>query len=308
MNSQLKSIGEIFSETWELYRQRAIPILLVILLTSCIVVVLICVFGIIIALGIGGLNTSANHFEIGGYGPLLSITVLISMLIVLILIFWSQAATIAVTLDNDLSVMDACKAGWQYLIPMGWVGTLYMGIVLTGMTLLIIPGVILGLSMSLCCYALFDDDLRGMDALLTSQCYIKGHWWNTLGKFFLIGLASMAVNLVPVIGQLLSFIFTPFLLLYMVVVYRDLKEAAGEVDLHAGPRWLWALMAAVGIVLPLLGLVGALVTLGPQLPGYLQQLEEGKIPGWERSCPYNTEQSSIDAGQGTHILVQARRT
>ena len=308
MGSPLKSITEVFSETWDLYKQRAVPILLVILLTSFLVIVCICIFGVMMALGLGGVEALRGHPVPGGFSPLAVLIALFSFLVLCILIFWSQAVTIAVTVDNNLGIMEALKAGWKYLIPLGWVATLYMGIVMTGMTLFLVPGLILGLSMSLCCYALFDDDLRGMDALLASQCYVKGHWWNTLGKFFLVGLAFMALGLVPFIGQLLSFLFTPFLLLYMVVVYRDLKEAAGAVELHSGFRWLWTFMAVVGILLPLLGLIGALVTLGPQLPGYIQQLKEGKIPGLELSCPYNMEKSSVGTGQGKRIVVKSRRT
>ncbi len=40
-------------------------------------------------------------------------------------------------------------------------------------------------------------------------------------------------------------------------------------------------MAAAGIMLPLLGLVGAVVTLGPQLPDMIKQVQEGKILGME---------------------------
>ena len=305
MSSQLKSITEVFSETWELYRQRAVPILLVILLTSVLVIAVISIFGVLMALGLGGMELLNGQLEPGRFGPLTAILALVGFLVMFMLIFWSQAATIAMTVDTTLGIMDALKAGWKYLIPLGWVGTLYMGIVMTGMALFLIPGIIFGLSMSLCFYALIDDERRGMDALLVSQRYVHGHWWNTFGKFFLVWLASMAVGLIPFIGQLLSFIFTPFLLLYMVVVYRDLKEATGEVDLHSGPRWVWTLMAAVGILLPLLGLIGALVTLGPQLPGLIRQIQQGKVPGLECSAPHNMQQNS--AGTESVRAPAARR-
>ena len=139
---------------------------------------------------------------------------------------------------------------------------------------------ILALSMSMCFFALVEDDLRGLDAVIASRLYMQGHWWNTLGKFFLVWLASISVGLIPLVGQLLSFIFTPFLLLYMVVVYRGLKGAAGEVEVRGRSRWLWVTMAAVGIILPLLGLVGLLVTIGPQqLPALVEGVHEGRAPG-----------------------------
>jgi len=279
MGSPLKSITEVFSETWDLYKQRAVPILLVILLTSFLVIVLLCIFGIMMALGLGGLDALTGHVQKGACSPLFIITALFGLLVVCILIFWSQAAAIAITVDTDSGIMKALKDGWKYLIPLGWISTLYMGIVLTGVVFFLIPGVILALSMSFCFYALIDDDLHGMDALVASRQYIRGHWWNTLGKFLPVWLISVAVGLVPYVGQLLSFMVSPFLLLYMLVVYRDLKEAAAEVNLHSAPRRLWTFMAALGILLPLLGLVGALVTLGPQLPDLIQQLQQKKSQG-----------------------------
>jgi len=52
-------------------------------------------------------------------------------------------------------------------------------------------------------------------------------------------------------------------------------------------------------MLPLLGLVGAAVTLGPQLPDMMKQLQEGKIPGWELPGPGNLPSSPATAGKGT---------
>ena len=304
MSSQLKSIGEVVSETWELYRQRAVPILLVLLLTSVLVIGVVCIFGVLLALGLGGAEVLSSHLEPGRISPLALILALSAFLIIFPLIFWSQAATLAVTVNNNLGIMEALKAGWKYLVPLGWVGTFYMGIVMTGTMLFLVPGVFLGLSMSLCFYALIDDDRRGMDALLASQHYVRGHWWNTFGKFFLVWLISMGVSLVPVIGQLLSFVFTPFLLLYMVIVYRDLKEAAGEVDLHSGPRRLWTLMATAGILLPLLGLVGAMVTLGPQLPDLIRQVQEGKLPELQLSQPHKVQQKPGRVGSVSAPVVR----
>ena len=292
MGRRLKSIGEVFSETWELYKRRAVPILVVILLTTLLVIFLICALGIIMALGLGGQQALTGQLQGGQVSTTTVIAGLVVFLVSMILIIWSQASTVAVTVDEDLGIMAALKAGWKYLIPLTWVGTLYMGIVMTGLTLFLLPGLILGLSMSLCFYIMIDEDLHGMDAVLASRQYVRGHWWNTFLKFFPVWLASIAVGLIPFIGQILSFIFTPFLLLYMVVVYRDLKEAAGEVDLRTGSRWLWALMAAVGIVLPLLGLVGAVVTLGPQLPEMMKQVQEGKIPGMDLPRLHDVPQSS----------------
>ncbi len=308
MSVQLKSIGEVFSKTWELYKSRAVPILVVILLTTFLMLALISSFAIIAILGLGGLQALTGELQGGQFSPTVVAAVLAVVLVMTVLIIWSQAATVAVSVDEDLGIMDGLRAGWKYLLPMTWVGTLYMGIVMIGLSLFLVPGLILGLSMSLCFYALIDEDLRGMDAVLASRLYMRGHWWNTFVKFFLVWLLSIAISLIPFVGQLLSFIFTPFLLLYMVVVYRDLKEAAGEVDLHFGNKGLWSFLAAAGIMLPLLGLVGVVVTLGPQLPDMMKQVQEGEILGMNLPRLKDLPSSSVSGRKSAAPVVKRLRS
>ena len=93
----------------------------------------------------------------------------------------------------------------------------------------------------------------------------------------------------------------------MEVVYRDLKEAAVKVDLHSGNRGLWSFMAATGIALPLLGVVGAVVTLGPQLPVMMKQIKEGKIPGVDLSQLNDLPSSSVsDRKNATPVVKRLR--
>lgn len=292
MSTQLKTVSEIFTETWGIYKQRAVPIVVVIVLTTVLILGLIVVIGLSTVVALGGLQAVTGDVQAGHFSPGALAVAFAAVLMATVLIVWSQAATLAIAVDDELNVMGALKAGWNYFIPLTWVGSLYMGIVMTGLTLFIIPGMIFGMSLSLCFYILFDEDLRGMDAVLASRHYVRGRWWNTFGKFCAVWLLSAAVSMIPVIGQILSVVFTPFLLLYMVVVYRDLRDTAEPLDLQAGPRWLWSLMAAVGIIVPLLGLLGGIVTMAPQLPDLMRQVEQGKIPGLDLSQIEKAVQSS----------------
>jgi hypothetical protein len=172
------------------------------------------------------------------------------------------------------------------------------------LALLIIPGLFFGLSMCLCFYALIDDDLQGMDAVLASHVYMRGHWWNTFGKFTLVVLISIVLGSVPVIGQLLSFVFTPFFLIYMVVVYRDL-EASSDVSVYEiESRWPWWIMVVTGGILPLLGLVGAVVTLGPQLPKVFDDIRQGKVPGIELPTLKGFDLSSGEQKKSTTPVIK----
>lgn len=308
MKRQLKSIDEVFSETWNLYKRRIIPIIVVVLLVTIISGCLIIGAGVAIFIGLGIEQALTGDMQAMLLNPILIGAVAAFVLLVILLTLWSQAATLAITVDQELGILGGLAAGLKYFFPMLWVGSLYCGIVMTGFSLFIVPGVILGLSLSLCFYIMIEEDLSGIDAVMASRLYMRGHWWNTFVKFLLIWLISAVMSLIPVVGQILSLIFTPFLLLYMVVVYRDLKEAAGEVEPGSCYRWLWVLMAAAGILLPLLGFVGAAVTMGPQLPKMIKEFQERGSVYVNSSAGQVVPPQPVMPGKGNTPAVQPLRS
>ncbi len=297
-------MDEIFSETWSLYKSRVVPMVVVILLTSLVSIVLIGGSCAAVFVGFGieqGLTGDLRQLLLN---PMLIASGIGIFFLTILLGLWSQAAVLAVTVDEELGIMGAMLAGWKYFFPMLWVASLYFGIVLAGLGLFVIPGLILAVSLSLSFFIMIDEEQSGIDAVMASRLYIRGHWWNTFFKFLLVWLVSVVLSLIPVAGQVLSLIFAPFMLLYMVVVYRDLKRAAGdEVDPSTCYRWLWVLLAAAGILLPLLGFIGAAVTLGPQLPAMIKQLQE---QGTEYMHPVAPQPVSPGSGMEKTVGPAAR--
>ena len=278
MSGQLKSIGEVFSETTALYKSRWLPILAVMLLSTMVILFFIaCDIALVMYL-LGGFDAFTGNIQ----NMQFSLPVLLSgglvFFLAMIAVGWSYTATLAVTVDKELGIMNGLKAGFTYLLPMAWVGFLYSSIVMVGFVLLVVPGIILGLSMCLCFYIMMAEKRSGLDTLIASRLYIKGRWWNTFLKVALVWIIYMALSLIPMIGQLISFIFYPFILLFTLVVYRDLKATAGEINIESSPRWLWWLMVAIGIIVPICGMVGAFVTMAPQFSTMMNQLRQGNIP------------------------------
>lgn len=305
MAGQLKTVGEIFQETWALYQRRALSILAVISLTTFVLVATIVAVLCIARLWAGDFASIPEQL-LSVQPSWLPLAIGLPVLLILTALFsWSQAAVIVVSVDENCSVKDALRDGLYYCFPLALIAMLYLGIVVTGFTLLLIPGLIVMLSMSLGFYVMVDEGVTGMDALVTSRRYVYGHWWNVFGKLLLVWLVSLVMSCIPVIGQLLSFVFAPFLMLFMVVVYRDLKNHCLG---HMLPdrKSLWFVMAAVGIVLPFLGVVGAMVTLGPQVPELLKQLQSGTFAGFQIPGTGHTDlekDSSVPAVPSVRRLV-----
>ncbi len=270
---QLKNIKEIFSETWTLYKSRVIPIGLVSLFSLLVSIILLVAGGAAAFFFLGGQPFFTGDLKeilldpaVIGIGALL-------LFLAVLLMTWCHAAILTVTVRQDSNVLNGLITSWKYVFSLLWISSLYIGIVIAGSVFLIIPGLALALSMSLCFFIMVEEERTGIDALLASRLYVRGHWWNILLKLLLVLILFVLASLVPFVGPLLSLLFTPFLMLYMVTVYHDLKECSGEVDSSFSLGWFWVLLGVFGFLLPLLAFIGSIVALGPQLPEVIKQVQ-----------------------------------
>jgi len=277
MGAELKSFGTLFGETWEVYKRRALTIFGVLLLCSLLVVGGITLAGFVGALSIGGMRVMMSHLQQGQFGPSFFPIIALFSLVVTVLAMWCQSATIAVVVDESLGVLAALRVGWKRFWSMGWVLFLVGAMIMGGFLLLVVPGIILSVSLMFALYPLYEEDVRGMDAVLLSRRYVRGRWWNTFGKLLLVWLVAIVLNMIPAVGPLLYFIFTPFLLLFLVALYRNLKETAPEAvgEEKRGRFWL---LVILGLLLPTIGFGAALFSLGPQLP-MLLRMHHPQPPG-----------------------------
>ncbi len=309
-NGELKGFKDLFLETWDEYKSRGLTILGVMLVAGLIMLGILVFLGLAAALFPGGIEhavTQVRHGQLNG--PVAAIFALF-FCIALLFALWSQSATIAAAVDESLGIGGALKVGWRRLWAMGWVLLLVSSIVITGYFLFVVPGIFLSVTLMFALYPLYDEGLQGMDAVLVSHYCVKGRWWNTFGKLLLIWLIAIVLHLIPFVGQVLYVLFTPFLFLFMVGLYRNLRETTQVQPSSVGRWWL---MAGVGMILPVLGLIGAMVTLGPQLPMILHKIEQqyqeagrvgsGRPSVAHRLSPTNTRTSKVSVGQKEHREV-----
>ena len=254
MHRQVTPIGELFSLTWTQYKERAIPLLAVILINTVLISSLILV---IIVCGIVG-TAILMHFmnDVLAISIIFIITTLFLLVIALLLV-WCQTAMLAIVVDEDLGIIEAFQRGWEYFWPMTWVLTFLTGILITGFTFGIVPGFLFLVWFSFSIFIMFDENRRGLDTLLASREYVRGYGWNTFGKMIVAWLISLIISILPLIGQILSMLFTPFLLLYILAIYRDLKSIKGTVELDDAPgtRIFWWAVTIIGMIIPIAALL-----------------------------------------------------
>ena len=260
MSTEIATFPALFRTAWDQYKKRALPLLAVLLIGTVVIGSLMLALVLCVTLG-GAMLSHFTDERTAAY--LVIILVCVLLLVLTVLIIWSQTAFLAMVVNEDLGIIEAFQAGWTWLLPMAWVLTLASAILLAGFALGILPGFLFAVWFAFCMYVLLDEDRRGMDALLASREYVRGHWWNTFGKLLLLWLISAVISFLPFIGQVLSLLFAPFFMLFLLTMYRDLKAAHGVATLDAGPgsRIFWWTMAVIGLALPLAALAAALFSL-----------------------------------------------
>lgn len=103
--------------------------------------------------------------------------------------------------------------------------------ILIGFVLLIVPGVILLIGLSLFTFILFDKNLKAIDALKESWRLTKGHRMSIFLFGLIFVIASFIVGLIPVLGNLISaFIISPISFFVMFAIYKTIVRAPVAVE------------------------------------------------------------------------------
>ena len=273
MNDRVSNISELFSRSWEQYKERALPLLAVVMISTAVIGGLAMVITLCVVFG-GILLVHVENVHLVTY--ILVTVVSVAVLVITILAFWFQTSLLAIVIRDELGIIEAFQQGWTYLWPFTWVLTIYSGILLTGFVFGILPALVCMVWFTFCFYILIDEDRRGLDSLMASHEYVKGYWWDTFGKLLLIWFVSMVVGILPFIGTLLSILFYPFMMLYILNIYTDLKDIKGEVEVTAGQgvRIFWWIVTVIGLLLPLLALAGGIVALLSGDATWIEYIEE----------------------------------
>jgi uncharacterized membrane protein len=271
--SEVKSIKEIFSKAWELYTERVVTIFFTALLSLLLSIILLASGGATAFFSLGGQPFFTSDLKELLLNPIVIGTGALLFFALVSLVTWCHAAVLTITVRDDLGIGKGLIISWKYVFSLLWITSLYIGIIIAGITFFLLPGLILTLSMSFCFFIMVEEDRTGIDALLASRLYIRGYWWNTLIKLLPIWILLCLLSLIPLAGPVLALFFTPFLMLYTVSIYRNLKECAEEKEPPTSTGWLWVLFGVFGFFLPLLAVIGTIVTHGPQLPGIIRQVQ-----------------------------------
>jgi hypothetical protein len=175
---------------------------------------------------------------------------------------WGWGALVAASLDEKLDLRGAFARGGEKLLPFALVSFLVGFVITGGFLLFLIPGIIFSVWFFFAYFVIFDDDTRGMSALLKSRAYVSGRWFDVFLRLIVIWACSALLGAIPLVGPLLALVAVPYFMVYQALLFRDLKQASGPLVYSCGfadsARWVG--IAALGyVVVPalLLAIFGA---------------------------------------------------
>ncbi|OHA10052.1 MAG: hypothetical protein A3A44_01070 [Candidatus Sungbacteria bacterium RIFCSPLOWO2_01_FULL_60_25] len=197
-------------------------------------------------------------------------------------------------------ITGAYQKAVHLLVPAIWLSALGSIAIIGGFFLLVVPGVILGLSLSFSLYVLVGEDKRGFAALVASWQYVRGYWLPVAWRFLFFGiviiLMALAVSIVlavsgapidalrggpsqgasfgGVVQALVSnFIVFPLSVIYAFSLYRALRRAkaasAPGAEETAALRKRLKIFMIIGIV----GIVIGVAALGMLFVRYLPEIQ-----------------------------------
>jgi hypothetical protein len=163
--------------------------------------------------------------------------------------FWGIAAFTFAAVDETLGVRDALNNGWRRVRSYMWVSFLFTFIVGGGFLLFFIPGLIFLVWFLFSQFVLVAEDEKGMAAILKSKEYVRGNWFGVFIRLLILWLISGALGFIPVVGPILSLLLVPFMMIFVKLIYDDLRESKGKIAIHppsVGARVKWIGAGALG--------------------------------------------------------------
>lgn len=228
---ELTGIGELFATSWSIYKRRVVTLIGLILV----------VFLPFVLLAGALLFIHSIYPDLRMALPLVAGVVLAGIAAICIVSFWSGAALVFAVADESLSFREALDRSWPRIGSFLWLSMLLGFIVQGGFLLLVIPGLVFMVWFFFGQFIFADDDERGMNALLKSKEYIKGHFLDVFLRFFILMLIAGSISAIPFVGPLFLLLFWPFALIFIFLVYRDLREIKGDISYpcSAGEKCKW---------------------------------------------------------------------
>lgn len=213
----LSSVGDLIARAWELYKSKAVTIVLVYLagiLGSVVVSVLFVLLGIMAVKLYPALKVP---IMIGGTAG--------TVLAAVYLFGWVYASLYLAASSPEPGFSKSFSDSRPLALPFAWMAALIGFLVMGGYLFLILPGIFLTVSLFFAPFVRINENVSGLEALARSWSYVKGRWWAVALRLFVVWLIYLTLSALPVAGAILAIVALPFPILHSYAVYQELKHS-----------------------------------------------------------------------------------
>lgn len=295
--------GSLMQQAWDLAKKRFWNILGVIavgwvVITAAFLVLVLLLVGVIV----GGISAGVSGT---GMSTLIIVGITLGVLIIVgcvVLGVWVQASlmTMALGYKEKLGVFNAYKKSWKRI------GSYYLAAILSGFAVLggyfafIIPGIMVSVWLFPALYVVLSEGKGGFESLVLARNYVRGRFWDVLGRLAVLWAIQMGASLILYIISLLvgedlsdivynilswifSILFIPFSLMYLVRLYESLKGSYQPAVGGSGGKGPILTFIILGVVLPVVVIalaIAAISKVPPEMYEYfIDNFKEGYSGG-----------------------------
>lgn len=156
-----------------------------------------------------------------------------------------SVALIIAAHNPTIGVKEAYSGARMYFWKYIGFSLLMMVILLPAFILFVIPAIILGVWFTFATFILVLENSAIIDSFKTSRAYVKGKWWTVFGRlvfvFFLLIVIMIPFGIlasfmpaskamIDTIGNLIALLISPITILYVYLMYQDVKAPTGSVN------------------------------------------------------------------------------
>lgn len=224
----LPTIGSLFETTWSIYTRR-IGVLL------CLTLLALLPYLALAAI----IPPLRSFFTLSDV--MVSVLGVSGLLASIVLSFWGAVAAMCAVLDDGLTIRGAMQRGWQKLGSFIWLSLVQAFIVVGASLLFIVPGLYLTVCFIFAQLILLNEGERGLNALLKSKEYLKGHFLPVFCRLVPIWIIPAVIGFFPLAGGILSLLCAPFAMIYTRLLYQELGSIRKDMTFvaHTQYKWLW---------------------------------------------------------------------
>lgn len=228
----LSSPSELLQRAWRRFTSRWSTAILV-------SIVMTFVMGILFMLGSGSILLTGPNLTLSA---VMSVMLIWTVIAILLGSYSSSMMTVLMSEEKGISLGQvfsrANKVYWPVLVT-----GIVTGLIITGATiLLVIPGLIMAVYLSLSLIVTVNEGEKGMAAAHRSRGILNGQWGQVLWRLVVLGFIIVLVNMIvtgllrilsvgnpdSVASSLTSLVTSPLTVAYLFEIYRELKANQGS--------------------------------------------------------------------------------